>query len=249
VNSDELEFLLDAERHVAPPEAARQAGWARLQSSLAEVPGTAPQPPRASGFSSSSLIIGAVISIGVVSGWLGSSLERTDGSRVKSRSPISSASPPASQPTTTQTLHAPERSPAAVPSVPPWTSTPSHREQKAEQQQPPVGRSASGSPSSRPSAAPAASDEFSAELAEIRQARSAIGRGDYAAAMAHLREHAQRFPAGVFRSERSGLTAIAACRRREPAATSRARAFIGDNPTSVLIESVVQACGLKEPSK
>jgi hypothetical protein len=73
------------------------------------------------------------------------------------------------------------------------------------------------------------------ELALIREAKVALGAHRPEAAREHLREHARRFPRGVFADEREVLDAEALCALgRRDEARRKARAFAKAHPDSPL---------------
>jgi hypothetical protein len=98
-----------------------------------------------------------------------------------------------------------------------------------------------------PAAVPTAAPDLAAETALLREAQSALGRGDPLAALGALDAHAARFPAGVLTEERLGARALALCnlgRRAEGA--QAASALLERSPTSPLRARIVEAC-LREP--
>ena len=84
-------------------------------------------------------------------------------------------------------------------------------------------------------------DAARAELRLLRQARAAVARGDYAAALSPIAEHARRFKDGRLAEEREALRvkALAGLGRTDEARRA-ARAFRARFPRSVLLPAVSQ---------
>lgn len=87
-----------------------------------------------------------------------------------------------------------------------------------------------------------ASGDLSAERAVLDVARTALGRGDPAHALASTDEHARRFPRGALSEEREAIAvqALAQSGRAEEA-RSRALRFKKDHPESILLPAVLAA--------
>jgi hypothetical protein len=83
------------------------------------------------------------------------------------------------------------------------------------------------------------------ETALLRVASDAIARGDEAAALAALAQHAQQFPRGSLREERDGLRAIAECTRDTAPSAASAEGFTRTYPHSMLSARVAKACAEK----
>jgi hypothetical protein len=96
-------------------------------------------------------------------------------------------------------------------------------------------------PSEAASAAPAISpaEVARAELRLLRQARAAVARGDFAAALVPIGEHARRFKNGRLTEEREALRvkSLAGLGRTEEARRA-ADAFRARFPRSVLLPAV-----------
>jgi hypothetical protein len=84
-------------------------------------------------------------------------------------------------------------------------------------------------------------DAARAELRLLRQARAAVARGDYAAALAPIGEHARRFKDGRLAEEREALRvkSLAGLGRTDEARRA-AKAFRARFPRSVLLPAVSQ---------
>ena len=101
-----------------------------------------------------------------------------------------------------------------------------------------VASQASPSPSVRASA-PSKADAIQEELRLLRQARAAVARGDFAAALPPLAEHGRRFKDGRLAEEREALRvkALAGLGRTDEARRAAA-AFEARFPRSVLLPAV-----------
>jgi hypothetical protein len=91
-------------------------------------------------------------------------------------------------------------------------------------------------------------DAARAELHLLRQARSAVARGDYAAALTPIAEHAHRFKDGRLAEEREALRvkSLAGLGRTDEARRA-AKAFRARFPRSVLLPAVSQMPAASEP--
>ncbi|MBL9113091.1 MAG: hypothetical protein JNM74_27635 [Myxococcales bacterium] len=100
-------------------------------------------------------------------------------------------------------------------------------------------------PPSKPSATPsraAGGSDLSAERAVLDVARTALGRGDPAHALASTDEHARRFPRGALSEEREAIAVQALAQSgRADEARSRALRFKKDHPESILLPAVLAA--------
>jgi hypothetical protein len=107
---------------------------------------------------------------------------------------------------------------------------------------PAVARDASPTrPMVRPTGAVSPADATRVELSLMGQARAAVARGDYAAAMSPIAEHARRFKDGLLAEEREALRVKAlAGLGRVPEAARAASAFRVRFPRSVLLPAVQQ---------
>jgi hypothetical protein len=80
----------------------------------------------------------------------------------------------------------------------------------------------------------------------IESAHAALAKGDTAAALAALDEHARDFAQGVFVEERQALDAIARCKSGDlEQGQVRARTFLDEHPRAVLATRVRRACELE----
>jgi len=83
-------------------------------------------------------------------------------------------------------------------------------------------------------------ETFDTELRLINAAKTELDAGRPHVAKVWLGEHAARYPAGVFSTDREALRVLADCaERREPA---RAERFVAAHPTSPLVERLTRAC-------
>lgn len=88
-------------------------------------------------------------------------------------------------------------------------------------------------------------DPVQQELTLLRRAKRRLDRGDLSASRSDLREHARRFPSGMFVNERQALQRIAECSLGSgEAARSRATRFMTKHPRSIHRAAVARACGL-----
>jgi hypothetical protein len=106
-------------------------------------------------------------------------------------------------------------------------------------------RAPTGGARSKPRAASPSEprDDFAAELALLKRAKSAQVAGDRTDALALVREQARRFPRGAFVEERRALEAILLCElgKRERGRAAAA-AFTSEFQASPLTERVRRAC-------
>jgi hypothetical protein len=97
---------------------------------------------------------------------------------------------------------------------------------------------------------PAPAPSISEELELLRGAQQRLNRGEPAAALSLLSEHAQRFPSGVLWEEREASRVFALCRMgSREAARALAEKFIRRAPGSPFVERVRAACPEPSPSK
>jgi hypothetical protein len=81
------------------------------------------------------------------------------------------------------------------------------------------------------------------ELALLRDAHTALRDGDGAGALALLREHARRFPAGALSEERDAARVLALCKvGRVAEARDVASRFLREHPRSPQASRVARAC-------
>lgn len=100
------------------------------------------------------------------------------------------------------------------------------------------------SASAAATASPHAEGSLSAETHLVRDATSALQRGDGTAALASLDEHARRFPHGVLSEERDAQRVLALCNLgRTAEARTRAARFTEQHPRSALAAKVRDSCG------
>jgi hypothetical protein len=113
---------------------------------------------------------------------------------------------------------------AVIAPAPPPSSTPAPPRERA--------------PTERAKKEPAVSS-LGVERSQIETARSAILRGDHAAAIAILEEHESQFSHGRLREEREALMVrVLAATGRNQEATARAERFRGEYPQSLLMPVV-----------
>jgi len=86
---------------------------------------------------------------------------------------------------------------------------------------------------------------FDAELVLIKRAKAEFDRGRDDLARGWLREHAQRFPTGVFAAERDGLLVLSTCRANPTAGQAVAQAFLQRYPQSPLATRIRRSCGFQ----
>jgi hypothetical protein len=81
------------------------------------------------------------------------------------------------------------------------------------------------------------------EAALLRVADQALRGGDSSRALSLLREHAQRFPSGILREERSAELVSTLCRLgRSAEARREAELFLSRTPDSPLASNVRASC-------
>jgi hypothetical protein len=97
-----------------------------------------------------------------------------------------------------------------------------------------------------PSASVSSATTFDAELKLISLAKAELDAHRPAQARAWLREHAERFPNGVFVTERDALSVLATC-EQGPHDPALAKAFAARHPSSPLVERVTKACSTDLP--
>jgi hypothetical protein len=217
--SDELAKLLAEEKAaMVPPEAAKQATWNALESSVAAgAPAPIDLPPLA-GTSPLAWILGL---IGGASG-----LALIAYFAVAPRA-LEVTPPPASPPTP------PPASPPVLTEPPPAAPPPPPA--------PPPARAPA--PARRPPAKPAAAKAtFAMQVAELRRAQLAFSRGNPEQALELLATHRKRFPQTALEQERSALEALASCRLKRPEGPELARAFLARWPDSPQSDRVRRAC-------
>jgi hypothetical protein len=104
--------------------------------------------------------------------------------------------------------------------------------------------SKAASASAAATVSPPAEGSLSAETHLVRDATSALQRGDGTTALASLDEHARRFPHGVLSEERDAQRVLALCSLgRTAEARTRAARFTEQHPRSALAAKVRDSCG------
>ena len=89
--------------------------------------------------------------------------------------------------------------------------------------------------------------DLEGEMKLLRQADSALRRGDAAAALSALNKHAAQYPGGVLAQERDGVRAIALCSSGNVSqGKSAAQRFLSASSKSPLASRIRSACSLKE---
>jgi hypothetical protein len=232
-SDDPLSRLLQAERRVSPEAPAVERGWQRLARDLTA--NVAPMPLALGPLKLSFWVVPQWLLGGFVIGLVGAGLlmpprtpnrvstaEPLPGERV---APLRTHSPAASafESTTAAALTAPidaGRAPSTFPTV---------------------ARSGPASALSAPASVAAAPTTFDAELKLILRAKSELEAHQPALSRATLAEHAARFPAGVFGTERDALDVLAACEGGSKSATL-ATEFAEHHPGSPLLTRIQHAC-------
>ena len=88
-------------------------------------------------------------------------------------------------------------------------------------------------------------DDLAAERAALDVARTALGRGDGANALAACDEHARRYPRGALAEEREAIAVQAlVLEHRGADARVRAERFRKTHPRSILLPAVLAAAGI-----
>jgi hypothetical protein len=122
--------------------------------------------------------------------------------------------------------------------------SPVNDEPRASAPVPAKGRARSVAPADRSSRAPRTTPDLEGEARLLEQADADLRRGDPHAALAHLAEHAARYPAGALREEREGVRVVALCRAgREAEGKLAAERFLARSPRSALATRIRAACG------
>jgi hypothetical protein len=89
-------------------------------------------------------------------------------------------------------------------------------------------------------------DDLAAERAALDVARTALGRGDGANALAACDEHARKFPRGALGEEREAIAVQAlVLEHRSDDARARAERFRKTHPRSILLPAVLAAAGVE----
>lgn len=235
---DLADWLGPAKELRGPPPDVRARMTSRLLAALPSGPGgggsgARPEPPASQAPPARmpqipAWIAAATFVLGVGAGALATSPRATTTTPTTSAAvastPVASASPS-------------ERSPGTspAPSEPSATLRPEDLPTAA------TGALAPPRPSASTPRAPGGGD-LAAERAVLDVARTALGRGDPAHALASTDEHARRFPRGALAEEREAIAvqALAQSGRAEEA-RSRALRFKKDHPESILLPAVLAA--------
>jgi len=246
--SSESRSLVDAARGGDDPSASdRVRVRAAVLAQVGAVPpagpgaGQGPGPGAAargamlskSGLTKLLVVVAAAAGIGLGGAWMAARNQRSVGA--VAAFPVAPAIP--ATPATPASLQAPAP-PAAAPSTPAPAETPARRD-------PPRRRVAAGTPNPAPAAGTPVdpADAIRAERALLAAAHAALRRGDAAAALAALAEHATRFPHGALAEERSATRVLALCDAGQSGAATIERAgFLDRWPRSVHAARVAAAC-------
>lgn len=102
---------------------------------------------------------------------------------------------------------------------------------------------ATGSPTGSETAGPAALD-VAGEAAVLRRAKAAIEREAWSEASTALDAYEREHPSGVLAPEAAALQVIVACGRGAIDASTRAKAFVKQSPSSPLRERIGRACSI-----
>lgn len=101
-------------------------------------------------------------------------------------------------------------------------------------------------PAAVPDAGPARGDDLAAERAALDVARTALGRGDGANALAACEDHAKKYPRGALAEEREAIAVQAlVLEHRTDDARARAERFRKTHPRSILLPAVLAAAGIE----
>jgi hypothetical protein len=222
MHSAELSKLFAAERAVRAPAGALDRGLSRL---LAEVAAqVAPLPVAAGSLKLTWVAVSKWILAGFALGIAGS------GAAARVWAPPAAATAPLSvvtQATPSALNAAVESSPALA--IPEPTSS--------------VETAAVSPPAPHlPAALPSSSEpgRFDAELRLITLAKGELDRGRPHLAKVWLAEHAERFPTGVFSSDREALSVLARCAEKRD--LGLAQTFVVRHPSSPMAARLLHAC-------
>ncbi|MHB8417700.1 MAG: hypothetical protein ACYDCL_06470 [Myxococcales bacterium] len=231
--SPDLEALIAAERpELVPPPGARDRVWARVAAGVAG-PGTGHvRAPRTAHGGAVARLLGPKAVLAAVSFSLGAGSGAAVVLRLRPSIPPA-AVPPAPMAAATPPVEGPtEVAPSLAAEVPahPTPAHPPARRPPAVSSQPAVGV---------PAQLSAVADDLAAERLLVEQARTALERGDAAAALAAATAHARRWPKGTLAEERDMLR-IQALAGLGRAAEARAAAaeFEREHPHSLLLSAV-----------
>jgi len=91
---------------------------------------------------------------------------------------------------------------------------------------------------------PTTDPRLAADVRLLGQARRALAEDRPAAALAHLEQHAERFPDSPLRAARQAMRVSVLCRLGDRAAAEReAASFLRTHPDSGLADQVREGCG------
>ena len=214
----EVQALLRAEQAVRPALAAVEQGWQRLALDLAANVAPAPAPVATGAIKLSAWLVPKWIVLGFAVGVAGIGA---------SSQMFTAPAAPLRAPTVSVVPASPTRAPTALSTAP--AIAPSFA---------PAARALPSAAKAESALAPA---NFDAELELISLAKSELDAHRPDRASAALREHAARFPSGVFAAERDALQALADC-QRGPKSDAVARAFAARHPGSPLLDRVSRGC-------
>ena len=223
---DELSRLLDAERREVTKADDEKRGLARLSGALASA-------------ASPMAVSTAPLSLGVAAVWKWSAATGA-ALLVAGGTALSQAPSDATKPSTAVRV-----SPPAV------VRAPEHRPVNVP---PPEEAKLPEAPPSAPN--PLEDDAgdgkrdaaFTEELRLVKLAKQEIDSGRAHLAEVWLAQHAERFPRGVFQSERDALRVLVACTADPAAGRPKAADFMKANPRSPLVDRISRACAFGEPA-
>ena len=225
----ELSDLLEAERGQRLTPQAIDAGWLRLEQALA-------LPVTTAGLAAAPAKVGFSM--------LAKSFLATSAALVAANGVGLFDTPRASEPPAVTVAAAgrvpeprlePQSAAAAVPEVAPATT---ERDFSAKRESPVAPAAPQG----------AADASFDDELRLIGNAKRELDRGQRHLASIWLSEHASRYPAGAFASEREGLKILISCASPNAASRDSARRFAERYPASPLLDRIFRSCGAQDES-
>ncbi|HKY34689.1 MAG TPA: hypothetical protein VJN18_02015 [Polyangiaceae bacterium] len=225
MTTDDLTHLFEAERAVRPPPGELERGLGRLLGDVAR--GAAPLPVAATtlklGLSLASKWLAVGFAVGLGGAGAASQIWAPNAAAAPSTTParaLVATEPLGDQPVVDV--------PRAVTAPAPPRAASAARV---------VERSASSTSSAEPATAAARLEE---ELRLIAAAKRELELGQAQLASAWLTEHAARFPAGVFATDREGLGVLLRCgQHKDPRLAQR---FAATHPSSPIVERLLRAC-------
>lgn len=221
-SDQELSRLFRAERAEQPSIRAAEQGWQRLAQDLATA--AAPMPVAMGPLKLGAWLFPHWILAGFALGVTGAAVIA-----------------PALTPTVPRRAESTVRAATHAPSAPPPSSAPAVVEPLVSALSA-GARKAAPSSIPRPTATNSAPASFDAELKLISAAKQELDAQHPAQALVWLEDHAQRFPQGVFSSEREALRVLAHCMQGDRNQVS-VQAFATLHPGSPLITRLQRACG------